>query len=573
MKRREPASLRDLSLASVRQSFATSRWAFATARWALLSLATTASLLAIFSAPQVAYAQAPLAGAPVATSVDDVARVLEQGAVLERDRRWAEAMNHYESALKLHPGRPDLVEKLSLARAHYDVSRRYSDASFTGAIRTFTERDSLAVLEEVLEKVHLHYVTPPNWQQVLTSGSLNLEVALTEPDFLKHNNQNLTAEQRDWLSAESRRLASAAPIQDRKQLLTAIAALAEASERRTGVAASAVVMEYTSGATAMLDEYSSFLTGQQMDEVFSQIEGNFVGLGVELKTEPQGLLIINVIPGGPAEQGGIRPQDRIVEVDQYTTQNATPDQLADLLRGAEGSMVRVVLQAPDMRLRELKLTRKRVEVPSVDEIKMLDTDRGVGYFRITSFQKTTSRDVDAALWKLHDQGMRSLVIDLRGNPGGLLKASVDVADKFVMDGLIVATRGRSAREDFDHKGQVVGTWRVPLVLLIDGDSASASEILAGAIRDHRRGTVVGETSYGKGSVQGIFPLASANVGVRLTTAKWYTPSGQAISGQGVQPDITVRTTAKPANGKLLPISEDAMLRAALQVARSQAKAP
>jgi carboxyl-terminal processing protease len=170
--------------------------------------------------------------------------------------------------------------------------------------------------------------------------------------------------------------------------------------------------------------------------------------------------------------------------------------------------------------------------------------------------------------------MRHLIIDLRRNPGGLLKAAVDVADKFVYDGLIVATRGRSPREDFDHRGEVAGTWRVPLVILIDHDSASASEILAGAIRDHRRGTVVGETSYGKGSVQGIFPLSSANMGLRLTTAKWYTPSGHVIQGAGVTPDVAVNTKNavtlnKPVEGQPLATAADPILEAGLQVARSQ----
>jgi carboxyl-terminal processing protease len=160
-----------------------------------------------------------------------------------------------------------------------------------------------------------------------------------------------------------------------------------------------------------------------------------------------------------------------------------------------------------------------------------------------------------------------------------LKAAVDVADLFVYDGLIVATRGRSPREDYDHRGQQPGTWRMPLVVLIDHDSASASEILAGAIRDHRRGTVIGEKSYGKGSVQGIFPLATTNVGIRLTTAKWYTPAGHAISGAGIQPDIAVRAAApskeaslavtalKPVNGSAS--QNDPFIEAALQVTRSQ----
>src|SRR5690606_32701021 len=144
-----------------------------------------------------------------------------------------------------------------------------------------------------------------------------------------------------------------------------------------------------------------------------------------------------------------------------------------------------------------QLRRQQVEVPSVDRVHIIDQDRGIGYFKITCFQKTTTRDLDAALWQLHRDGMRSLIVDLRGNPGGLLTSSVEIADKFVQDGKIVSTRGRDPREDFDYSAHRAGTWHVPLVVLIDGDSASASEIFAGAIRDHRRGAIVGERSYGK----------------------------------------------------------------------------
>ena len=139
--------------------------------------------------------------------------------------------------------------------------------------------------------------------------------------------------------------------------------------------------------------------------------------------------------------------------------------------------------------------------------------------------------------------MRALIVDVRGNPGGLLNASVEVADKFLATGTIVSTRGRSAREDFDYQAHSVGTWRVPLIVLIDGDSASASEIFAGAIHDHRRGTVVGQRSYGKGSVQGIFPLSRYKSGIRLTTAKFYSPSGQPISHHGVTPNVVVPRAA------------------------------
>jgi carboxyl-terminal processing protease len=209
----------------------------------------------------------------------------------------------------------------------------------------------------------------------------------------------------------------------------------------------------------------------------------------------------------------------------------------------------------------------------VQDARVIDKEHGVAYLRLTNFQKTTSRDVDSALWRLHREGMQCLIIDVRGNPGGLLTASVDLADKFVSAGNLVSTRGRSPREDFDYPAHTVGTWRVPLFVLIDGDTASASEIFAGAIRDHRRGTVIGQRSYGKGSVQGIFRLKTADVGVRLTTAKFYSPSGRAISNRGVSPDVPARVAAKPlADGQLVieqDAAQDVVLNQAVQLARSR----
>jgi carboxyl-terminal processing protease len=169
--------------------------------------------------------------------------------------------------------------------------------------------------------------------------------------------------------------------------------------------------------------------------------------------------------------------------------------------------------------------------------------------------------------------MRSLVIDLRGNPGGLLTSAVELADKFVAQGNLVSTRGRSDGEDFDYRAHRAGTWRVPLVVLIDGDSASASEIFAAAIRDNRRGTIVGERSFGKGSVQGIFPMALAGAGIRLTTAKFYSPNGNAISEVGVSPDIAVADTPQPGTQTVgyrgaEPAADEA-LQKAVEAARTQ----
>jgi carboxyl-terminal processing protease len=332
----------------------------------------------------------------------------------------------------------------------------------------------------------------------------------------------------------------------------------------------------SAAAVGGLDEYSAFLTNGQLDDLYAQIEGRFVGLGVELKTASDGLLVVHVIPASPAERAGIRAGDHLVGVGGRSIGGMSVEEAAQLLQGPEGSLVTLAILRAPAPARAVTVRREHVEVPSVEDVKILDRSAGVGYFKLTSFQKTTAVDVEAALRRLDASGMRSLVIDLRGNPGGLLSAAVDTADIFLERGLVVATRGRSPDEDFNYSAARPGTWRVPLVVLIDGDSASSSEILAGAIRDHRRGTLVGSRSYGKGSIQGIFPLDAAGVGMRLTTAKFFSPRGLPFSGVGVEPDVPVVTAARPIDGDVAAAEgrqDDAVLAAAIEVARRSVLRP
>jgi carboxyl-terminal processing protease len=525
-------------------------------------------LLALVLLP-VAWGQTPTATESVATSTEAKA-ALDQGLALERDRRWGEALQYYEQAVKHHPNRRELEERLVMARSHYDITRRYGDDSYLRSLGTLTEREALKILAEVLEKVETHYVNKPNWTDVVRRGTLSLDVALTEEMFQKRHLAKVAADDVQHFRQEFAQTAATLAPRDAKQASECAAWAGKAAAQRLGISSSAVIMEYVCGAVASLDEYSSFLTSAQLEEVFSQIEGNFVGLGVELKSEEHALLVVNVITGGPADKGGLKAGDRIVSVDGQSLNVLSPDSAADMLRGEEGTQVSVLVHSNGSSPQPLMLTRQRVEVPCVEGVKIIDAQNGVGYLKLNSFQKTTPRDVDAALWKLHREGMKSVIMDLRGNPGGLLNAAVELADKFIYDGAIVSTRGRNPREDYSYTAHTVGTWRVPLVVLIDGDSASASEIFAGAIRDRHRGLVVGERSYGKGSVQGIFPLNTSKGGVRLTTAKFFSPSGQAISRNGVTPDVAVRVVAKqPSEGGMLAPENDSILKAGLQVARDQ----
>jgi len=495
--------------------------------------------------------------------------LLDAGREMERERRWGEALSHYEEALRRFPSDQSLHRRFDHARLHYDLARRYNDRTFRDRVMRLPLEQAMDLYGEVLLKVQTHYVEVPHFREFVTSGAEAFEIALREKNFADEHLGAVDGRGIDRFITEMRRLLAARTIETRLDASDAVNEIAELAKFRVGCPATAVVLEFLCGATNVLDAYSAYLTPGQLDEVYAQIEGNFVGLGIELRAEDGQLKIVRVIPGSPAAQAGMLAGDRIAAVDGQSTDELTTDEAANMLQGEEGSVARLTVVTPGEAPRRLAVPRRQVEVPSIDKISMLDPEHGVAYFRLNCFQKTTARDLDTALWRLHRQGMRRLILDLRGNPGGLLVTAVEVVDKFVDRGVIVSTRGRSSQEDYTYTANSAGTWRVPLVVLIDGDSASAAEIFAGAIRDHRRGTVVGEQSYGKGSVQGIFPLSIANTGIRLTTAKFYSPAGHPYSHVGVTPDVTVHASARPIHGQvsLRTSDSDPVLSAALQTAR------
>ncbi|HEX6963222.1 MAG TPA: S41 family peptidase [Lacipirellula sp.] len=516
-----------------------------------------------------------------------MASVLAEGSRLESLGRWGEAVTHYEEALREYPGHEVLERREDLAKLHFSLERRYTDRSFVQSLQTLTAQQAAGLYLELARKINAHYVTTPPWQRLAARGVTAVELALVDESFCAANGLNIPAEQLSAIRRELYQLVSGRPIGGPDALASLAVEAGRIVESRCGLRPSATLLEFVTAAAGGLDEYSAYLTADQLRDVYSQIEGNFVGLGVELKADNGALLIVHVIPGSPAERAGIKDGDRIVAVDGHDTTTISTDQAAAMLSGEEGSTVRVVAETNGLR-RELLIRREHVEVPSLEDVSIVDEKfaaenglqltseelaAGVAYIRIPAFQKTTSRDLDAALWELHGKGMRTVILDLRKNPGGLLTAAVEVADKFLQQGAIVSTRGRSPQEDFNYQAHYGGTWRVPLVVLIDRDSASASEIFAAAIKDNGRGVIVGERSYGKGSVQGIFPLGYGGAGVRLTTALFYSPNGQKISHVGVTPGVDVNaqqrhTAARPVAGasKLAIVSSDTALEAGVKAA-------
>ena len=299
------------------------------------------------------------------------------------------------------------------------------------------------------------------------------------------------------------------------------------------------------GMLSALDPYSQFMDPDAYNEMKVETEGEFGGIGIEITIKDDLLTIISPIDGTPAYKVGLKAGDKIVKINGKITRDLTLIESVKILRGKPGTDVEVtVLREKERKLLDFTITRSIIKLESIKRSEIIKDD--IGYVRLVEFQEKTKRDLETSLRKLEKQGMKGLILDLRNNPGGLLNAAVDVSDKFLEeDKVIVSTKGRVENQNFIFKSK--GRKKhltYPMVILINGGSASASEIVAGAMQDHKRGIIIGTKSFGKGSVQTVMPLSDGSA-VRLTTSKYFTPSGQAIREDGITPDIIVEYKETP----------------------------
>ncbi|MBX6312273.1 MAG: S41 family peptidase [Isosphaeraceae bacterium] len=520
--------------------------------------------------------------APSAATASDPDSTLQRALDLERQHKWAAAIEAYEAALEQWPDRTEFRHRLRLCEAHYKLSRRYQDRSFRNQLLQLPREKALQLYEEVLERIEANYVEPVALEPLLRRGLDNLEVALRDPIFLQGNGVSAPAERIKWLRdayGTQRARVHSPRIEDAK---TFVLSCCDLAQKTVGIRPAPIILEFTFGACDALDDYTSYLTPDKLDDLFATIDGNFVGLGVELKADEAGMRLVGVIPGGPAAEAGLRVGDRITHVNGLAVRGLGLDEAASRLQGPEGTTVEIEVLQADGTSRRYKLVRRPVEIQSIAQARLVDPTEGVGYIQLSGFQKNSTEELQRAIAALQRQGMRYLILDLRGNPGGLLNVAVEMAEKFLDSGVIVSTRGRAPGQTSTYRAHHTATWRMPLAILIDHDSASASEILAGALQENRRAVVLGERSYGKGSVQSIFPLRTAPAGLKLTTARFYSPRNRAYSEQGVEPDIAVkvRVAAKPADpGATAPQPQptiefgnrmrDPVLEAALRQAKRQ----
>ena len=298
------------------------------------------------------------------------------------------------------------------------------------------------------------------------------------------------------------------------------------------------------GVLQSLDPYSAYMSPELFKEMQTDTRGEFGGLGIEIGMEAGVVKVISPIDDTPAEKAGIKAGDYIVKIGKEQVQGKSLMEAVKLMRGPVGTTIDLTIRRKNVKKPlEFKITRKIIQVQSVSS-EIISKRKNIGYIRLKSFNENSDNQFLKSIKKFEkNSNIKGYVIDLRNNPGGLLTQAINITDFFLDDGEIVSTKGRKiseTRKFFARRGDEVNG--KPVIVMINNGSASASEIFAGALKDHKRAIILGENSYGKGSVQSIIPLRNGG-GMRLTISKYYLPSGKSISEVGVTPDIVVEETS------------------------------
>lgn len=442
---------------------------------------------------------------------------------------------------------------------------RYRSPVVARFLASLSNQQSLMLYRETMQLIDSRHLEPAPYAVRVRQGLKNLTVAVENPAFQQANRISPTPQQVRAFQDGLRQLAEGRTVGSLADAQNVLLWAGDLGQKQLGLRPPVVVAEFIYGAVESLDKYSAFepedVRGRQPS---AALEDHVVGIGVEIKPHADGVLVVKVLPGGPAAQAGVQAEDVIVSVDGQPLRGQGLDFAVDRIAGPQGSRLNVGFVRGGRQM-TVTMVRSRVELRSVSEVKMIDPEAKVGYIKLDTFAQNSAKEMDDALWSLHRQGMQSLVIDLRGNPGGLLTTAIALSDKFLPAGKIVATHGRTPQDESAETARYAQTWKTPLVVLVDGDSASASEIFAAAIQENDRGLIVGQRTYGKGTVQTHFPLTAAAGTLRLTTAKFYSPDGREMAGSGVTPDVQLDQVGyRPG---MLP-NGDAGLEVAVKVARS-----
>lgn len=471
---------------------------------------------------------------------------LRRADQLEREGQWTQALDLYEQILLRDRGDTEARERYHNCLRHIHHIRRHQDPSFQQLLHKLSPAQALAIYEEVLGKLHQLYAERDQAQpsRLFLQGVAELNLALLNEQFRKanvRNHQPATIQSfRSHLLQTWQRKAVADPQQAR--LL--VADIAYAARRQLGIKPTVTIVEFICGACNSLDEYSFYLTPAEFHSSQDFLDDEQVGIGLEVIQREQRMVIAHVTPHSPADLAGLKKEDSILRVNHKPIEQLSLEMVIQALQGEPGTTVELeVFSLASGVTRSLRIMREALQGPSVLETQILEPS--IGYLRLIGFQRSTPQEMEDAILQLKTQGMRLLILDLRGNPGGLFQVAVQLAERFLQNGVIVATQGQRSSYSKHYLSQSgMLALDLPLIVLVDGDTASSAEVFAAAMKDHQRATLVGQTTYGKASIQHVIKLSEQPVGgIRLTVARIYTPRGLPYEGAGITPHILVERSS------------------------------
>lgn len=453
------------------------------------------------------------------------------------------------------------------------ISARYGNPVNVRSVRSMSGSQALQLYREVNKQTDQRHLEPSSYDLRVRRGLRNIGMALENDVFARAVGISADSFRVDGFRTTLSRIAEQMRVANLQDAENVMQTVMREAQNVPGLGPNIVAFEFTNATIDTLDKFSALEPkepgrGASLDLLKEEttrsagLETEMVGVGVEIKTHESGLLIMKALRGGPAAEAGLKSGDIITGINRVSIVGMSMANSVDLMKGNSGSAVQLRIVRNGGSPRNVSLVRRTIQLFTVNDSRILPGTDKVAYLNLSQFGPKSTAEMDQALTQLYNSGMKSLILDLRGNPGGLLNVCVDITNRFLPCGTIVSTKGRLSSDNMLETASFSRTWSTPLVVLVDGDSASASEILAAAVQDNKRGIVVGEKSYGKGTVQTHFPLSSISGNLRLTTARFYSPNGKAMSGQGVTPDVRITDADGPANG-------DRILNEAVTIAQSQ----
>jgi carboxyl-terminal processing protease len=485
-----------------------------------------------------------------------------QAKVAQQKGEWAQACALYEKSLQQNRNQPDCREGIAQCTRRIHQGRRFTEPGYALSLGKLSFSQSLDVYEQVLNVVSLAYVdsSKADLNVLFQRGVEEVRFALdsdafrrsclvdARPDLIERCQRRLHEWDSFKIAAKGDGVDQALAVA-REQVQTLVRTLQNEGLDLKPRAMVALTFEFAAGACNALDEYSFFLTPGFFNDLSASLRGKTATIGVELIAGQTGLEISRVYPSSPAEEANLKPGVRIRSIDGKAVSKLTPEVVADRLRGENGSSLEIEVQYPGrMDTDTIKLVRRPVVVTSVD-VTVIPTPDYIGHVRVYHFQDSTAQEIKEAITHLQGRGIKGLILDLRGNPGGSFKAAMQAAELFLTEGLIVQTQAPRHIKEFNRPFEIKGnnpllSSMIPVVVLVDGETASAAEALAGALKERKRALLYGEQTYGKFTIQCLItlnkkPLTKLAAGIRITVAR-FSPTGKFTEGgQGLKPDYLV----------------------------------